>query len=103
MEGQLAVARVVMNRAESGRYPPDWCSVVKQPGSSPSSAMASFRWSYIDPPPGPALKVLPPRDCEHGPERQRGRALVSRELRRAVLGPPPEPRQKIGTHIFYRA
>jgi hypothetical protein len=31
VEGQLAVARVVMNRASSGRYPPDWCSVVKQP------------------------------------------------------------------------
>lgn len=31
LEGQLAVARVVMNRASSGRYPPDWCSVVKQP------------------------------------------------------------------------
>ena len=30
-EGQLAVARVVMNRAASGRYPADWCSVVKQP------------------------------------------------------------------------
>ena len=31
LEGQLAVAHVVMNRAASGRYPPDWCSVVKQP------------------------------------------------------------------------
>jgi N-acetylmuramoyl-L-alanine amidase len=31
VEGQLAVARVVINRAASGRYPPDWCSVVKQP------------------------------------------------------------------------
>jgi len=30
-EGQLAVARVVMNRAASGKYPPDWCSVVRQP------------------------------------------------------------------------
>jgi len=30
LEGQLAVAKVVMNRAVSGRYPPDWCSVVKQ-------------------------------------------------------------------------
>ncbi|MEO6581363.1 MAG: cell wall hydrolase [Sphingomicrobium sp.] len=30
-EGQLAVARVVMNRAASGRYPPTWCSTVKQP------------------------------------------------------------------------
>ena len=31
LEGQLAVAKVVMNRALSGKYPPDWCSVVKQP------------------------------------------------------------------------
>jgi spore germination cell wall hydrolase CwlJ-like protein len=31
LEGQLAVARVVINRASSGRYPPDWCSVVRQP------------------------------------------------------------------------
>ena len=31
LEGQLAVAHVVMNRAASGRYPPTWCEVVKQP------------------------------------------------------------------------
>ena len=31
LEGQLAVAHVVMNRASSGRYPSDWCGVVKQP------------------------------------------------------------------------
>jgi spore germination cell wall hydrolase CwlJ-like protein len=31
VEGQLAVARVVINRAASGRYPPTWCGVVKQP------------------------------------------------------------------------
>jgi spore germination cell wall hydrolase CwlJ-like protein len=30
-EGQLAVARVVMNRAASGKYPPSWCETVKQP------------------------------------------------------------------------
>src|SRR5213592_2578529 len=30
VEGQMAVARVVMNRASSGRYPPDWCGVVKE-------------------------------------------------------------------------
>src|SRR3954447_23445226 len=30
-EGQLAVARVVMNRAASGQYPTTWCGVVKQP------------------------------------------------------------------------
>jgi len=31
LEGQLAVARVIMNRAASGRYPGTWCGVVKQP------------------------------------------------------------------------
>jgi N-acetylmuramoyl-L-alanine amidase len=31
LEGQLAVARVIMNRAASGRYPATWCGVVKQP------------------------------------------------------------------------
>jgi len=30
LEGQLAVAQVVMNRAASGRYPASWCEVVKQ-------------------------------------------------------------------------
>jgi spore germination cell wall hydrolase CwlJ-like protein len=31
LEGQLAVAEVVLNRARSGRYPPSICSVVTQP------------------------------------------------------------------------
>ncbi|MEO6580921.1 MAG: cell wall hydrolase [Sphingomicrobium sp.] len=30
LEGQLAVARVVINRAASGRYPTDLCGVIKQ-------------------------------------------------------------------------
>ncbi len=30
LEGQLAVAEVVMNRARSGRYPTTWCAVVTQ-------------------------------------------------------------------------
>ena len=30
LEGQLAVAQVVINRADSGRYPTNWCAVVKQ-------------------------------------------------------------------------
>jgi spore germination cell wall hydrolase CwlJ-like protein len=30
LEGQLAVARVVMNRAASGKYPPSWCGTIKQ-------------------------------------------------------------------------
>lgn len=31
LEGQLAVARVVINRAESGRFPDSYCGVVYQP------------------------------------------------------------------------
>ena len=30
IEGQLAVANVVINRAKSGQYPTSWCGVVKQ-------------------------------------------------------------------------
>ena len=52
-EGQLAVARVVMNRAASGRYPGTWCEVVKQPaqfsfvrhGQFPSIDTASTAWA----------------------------------------------------------
>ena len=53
LDGQLAVARVVMNRAASGRYPPDYCSVVKQPaqfsfvrhGEFPSIDTNSAAWA----------------------------------------------------------
>lgn len=31
LAGQLAVAKVVMNRAASGRYPPSYCATIKQP------------------------------------------------------------------------
>lgn len=38
-EGQLAVAKVIMNRAASGRYPATWCEVVKQP----------WQFSFVNP------------------------------------------------------
>ena len=52
LEGQLAVARVIMNRAASGRYPASWCGVVKQPwqfsfvrnGYMPGVDTASTAW-----------------------------------------------------------
>lgn len=46
VDGQLAVARVVMNRAASGRYPPDWCSVVKQ--HAQFSFVRHGEFPYID-------------------------------------------------------
>jgi hypothetical protein len=39
LEGQLAVARVVMNRAASGKYPPSWCATMKQP----------WQFSFVNP------------------------------------------------------
>jgi len=52
LEGQLAVAKVIMNRAASGKYPASWCSVVKQPwqfsfvhrGQFPSVDQGSESW-----------------------------------------------------------
>ncbi len=54
LEGQLAVAKVIMNRAASGKYPTSWCGVVKQPwqfsfvnprsGRMPSVDQASASW-----------------------------------------------------------
>jgi hypothetical protein len=44
LEGQLAVARVVMNRAASGRYPPDWCGVVKQHAQFSFVRHGQFPW-----------------------------------------------------------
>src|SRR5206468_2302945 len=52
LEGQLAVAHVVMNRAASGKYPPSWCETIKQPaqfsfvrhGEFPQVDAASYAW-----------------------------------------------------------
>jgi hypothetical protein len=46
LEGQLAVARVIMNRAASGRYPPSWCATVKQPWQF--SFVRNYRFPYTD-------------------------------------------------------
>ncbi|HEX5183364.1 MAG TPA: cell wall hydrolase [Allosphingosinicella sp.] len=52
IEGQLAVADVVLNRAASGRYPPDLCDVITQhaqfsfvrKGRMPTADRASEAW-----------------------------------------------------------
>ncbi len=53
LAGQLAVAQVVINRAESGRFPRDYCAVVRQPGqfsfvrggAIPAAPTASPAWA----------------------------------------------------------
>jgi hypothetical protein len=56
LEGQLAVARVVMNRAASGKYPPSWCATIKQPaqfsfvqhGQFPQVPTTSAAWARAE-------------------------------------------------------
>ena len=46
LEGQMAVAKVIMNRAASGKYPTSWCGVVKQPWQF--SFVHSGQFPYVD-------------------------------------------------------
>ena len=46
LEGQLAVAKVIMNRASSGKYPTSWCGVVKQPWQF--SFVQHGQFPYVD-------------------------------------------------------
>jgi hypothetical protein len=105
LEGQLAVARVVMNRAASGRYPPDWCSVVKQPwqfsfvlrnGQFPWVDTASTSWAHAQAIARLAVANVVP--------------TVSSDVlwyHATYVAPSWGHRlnlaERIGTHIFYRA
>ena len=104
LDGQLAVARVVMNRAASGKYPPDWCSVVKQP----------WQFSFVRNGQFPAADT----NCDAW---RKAEAIA--ELAAASIVPSVDPDvlwyhatyvapswghrlnmvEKIGAHLFYRA
>ena len=106
VEGQLAVARVVMNRAASGRYPPDWCSVMKQP----------WQFSFVNPRTG-QYPTVDPTSASWARAQGIARLAVANVVpsvdgdvlwyhatyvapswgRRLALA------QKIGAHIFYRS
>jgi N-acetylmuramoyl-L-alanine amidase len=106
VEGQLAVARVVMNRAASGKYPPDWCSVVKQP----------WQFSFVNPRTGnyPAIDTA---SAAWGRAQGVARLAVANvvpSLDNDVLwyhatyvdpswGHRLNMVEKIGAHLFYRA
>ena len=106
LDGQLAVARVIMNRAASGKYPGSWCGVVKQP----------WQFSFVNPRTG------------HYPSIDEGSAAWHKALgitRLAINNAVPSLANdvlwyhadyvapswgrrlsrvsKIGTHIFYRS
>jgi spore germination cell wall hydrolase CwlJ-like protein len=103
-EGQLAVARVVMNRAASGRYPSSWCAVVKQPAQF--SFVQHGQFPYADP------------NCDAWRKAEAIAELAAANVVPSVgpdvlwyhadyVSPSWGSRlnmvEKIGAHIFYRA
>ena len=104
LEGQLAVARVVMNRALSGKYPPDWCSVVKQPwqfsfvrnGQFPAIATSSAAWARAQ---GVARIAM----ADVVPSVSSDVLWYHATYVAPSWGHRLNLAQKIGMHIFYRA
>ena len=103
-EGQLAVARVVMNRAVSGRYPTDWCSVVKQPaqfsfvrhGEFPYVDTSSLAWQRAEAVAQLAVANVVPSVSNDVLWYHADYVAPSWGRRLAMV-------EKIGAHIFYRA
>ena len=104
LEGQLAVARVVMNRASSGRYATDWCGVVKQPaqfsfvrhGEFPSVDTNCDAWKKAEAVAELAAANIVP---SVGPDVLWYHAdYVAPAWRRSL-----QEVEQIGAHIFYRA
>ena len=104
LEGQYAVARVVMNRAVSGKYPPDWCSVVKQPA----------QFSFVRNGQFPAVDTSSPAWARAEAIARLAAANIVPSLDNDVLwyhANYVDPSwchrmnivEKIGAHIFYRA
>jgi len=104
LEGQLAVAQVVINRARSGRYPSNWCAVVKQ--KAQFSFVRSGRFPRIDP------------SCDSWRKARAIAAIAANNLAQMLpadvlwyhadyVAPSWGRRlnrvDKIGAHIFYRA
>jgi spore germination cell wall hydrolase CwlJ-like protein len=104
LEGQLAVAHVVMNRAASGRYPPDFCSVVKQPaqfsfvrhGEFPLIDTNSTAWARAQ---GIARLAM----ANIVPSVQNDVLWYHANYVAPSWGRRLNVVEKIGAHIFYRA
>ena len=105
LEGQLAVAEVVENRAKSGRYPTSLCGVVKQKAQF-SFVKAGGRFPTINP------------GCPYWKKAQAIARIAASKLASELTSDvlwyhadyvAPTWRQglskveKIGAHIFYRA
>ena len=89
LEGQMAVADVIMNRAASGRYPPAGAGSSSSRRNSRSSATASSRLSTPRPMPGRRRRASPGGDRQRDAGAADGRAVVSRRLCRPELAAQP--------------
>ena len=104
LEGQLAVAQVVINRANSGRYPTSWCAVVKQ----------KAQFSFVRSGAFPRIDIA----CEAWRKAQAIALIAANNLAIALpadvlwyhadyvtpsWGRRLTKVEKIGAHIFYRA
>ena len=106
VEGQLAVARVIMNRAASGKYPGDWCGVVKQPwqfsfvnprtGAYPSIDEQSASWRK-------ALGITRLAINDAFPSVEKDVLWYHATYVAPSWGRRLQLASRIGTHIFYRA
>ena len=106
LDGQLAVAEVIMNRAASGRYPGSWCEVVKQPwqfsfvnprtGHVPAVNRESASWGYAQA--ITRIAVGNSADALPGDVLWYHADYVAPSWGRRLAKV-----EKIGAHIFYRA
>ncbi|MEO7654209.1 MAG: cell wall hydrolase [Sphingomicrobium sp.] len=106
LEGQLAVARVIMNRAASGKYPPSWCATVKQP----------WQFSFVNPRSGQfpytntncdawrkAVAITKLATSNVVPTLATDVLWYHADYVAPSWGRRMQRVDKIGTHIFYRA
>jgi hypothetical protein len=106
LDGQLAVAEVIMNRAASGRYPTSWCDVVKQPwqfsfvnprtGRVPAVNRDSSSWAY-------AQAITRIAVGNHADALPGDVLWYHADYVAPSWGRRLAKVEKIGAHIFYRA
>ena len=109
MNGQYAVAHVVMNRVQSDRYPNDTCSVVHQ-GYKKGRRDCQFSWycdGKSDTPHNPeawAWAVLVAYDVLRGyvPDITNGATHYHATYVKPSWAAKLEPTAKYGSHIFYK-
>ncbi len=97
LEGQLAVAQAIINRAESGRFATTVCGVIRQPGQfsfNPAASRGGRDWSTAQ-----AIAAIAMRDLWH---EVAPRAMSFHAVR---VSPGWRDRTRvatIGRHVFYR-